>query len=313
MESHMTESNDAIARYLRELDTADLARSDLDEIEDHLRTLTADLQQSGMPALEAVTEAARRLGDPRGVAREHARVRTAFGTRLSRFRTYSAALFVVPMLAFSIYRVAEHDKLFSHLGAQLALCTIVTLALVLRLAWARPLLVGGLGFYAIQALCWFTQRPEDAPWVLANVGAFAFVVPWRRHELSSAGWSLALAVWAYGTATLCMYFQSSATLDGDPLLIVPAGLLAMAAGAIATTGGILRARWAAPAALLSAGAIAVALSELWSLRAVVSDPIFFGYYIVYALASGVVTALVAAILAWRTARSTLGTLQYVLR
>lgn len=75
--------DEAVGRY-RELlaGEVDIGRAALDEIEDHMRSLVADLRATGMPTANAITEAAERLGDPREVAREHARVRTSFGAKL---------------------------------------------------------------------------------------------------------------------------------------------------------------------------------------------------------------------------------------
>ena len=90
---------DVIATYKRELVAeAELARGDLDEIEDHLRVLATELRDRGMPRIEATIEACRRLGDPRAVAREHARVRSPFGARLSKLRAYSAVALIAPIL-----------------------------------------------------------------------------------------------------------------------------------------------------------------------------------------------------------------------
>ena len=93
------EVEQAIEHYRARLAAeAELARGDLAEIEDHLRTLIDALREDGLPAGEAIVEAARRLGDPRQLAREHARVRTPFGAKLSRARAWSACALLLPYL-----------------------------------------------------------------------------------------------------------------------------------------------------------------------------------------------------------------------
>src|ERR1700735_2503737 len=90
-----------IARYRAQiLAEAELSRGELDEIEDHLRSLAADLREHGTPSGEAIALACQRLGDPRDLAREHARARSRFGARLSRARAWSAAALLAAPLAY---------------------------------------------------------------------------------------------------------------------------------------------------------------------------------------------------------------------
>ncbi|NVB77954.1 MAG: hypothetical protein HOV81_06120, partial [Kofleriaceae bacterium] len=100
----MKDVDEEIVEYRKRLRAqGELAERDLDELEDHLRELTCELRNAGMSAAEAVTEAARRLGDPRQLAREHARVRSRFGPPLSAGRAWSAAaLFVLPNIVWSV-------------------------------------------------------------------------------------------------------------------------------------------------------------------------------------------------------------------
>ncbi len=303
----------AIAAYTHELAAeAELGRADLEEIEDHLRALTTDLRDTGMPAAEAVTEAARRLGDPRAVAREHARVRGAFGAKLSMSRGYSAAALLVPVVAYSAFACVSDAGLLSRVCVETAFGAILIVALVMRLSWARPVLVGGLGFFMMPGILGGALLdPATAPWLVAELGALAFVAPWRRRELTPAGWALVLQVWSYCAASFALMFQYT-TNDGSYLLIAPAATVAALAAVIATCGGILRARWSALASAISAATLVFAITELWGLR-FAFDHAFFRVYIVGSVASGAVAAAISALLAWRTARSRLGSLQHVLR
>jgi len=74
---------DAIAEYRAELlARAELAASDLDELEDHMRAVIDEVLASGAAIGDAIGEARCRLGDPASVAREHARVRSPFGATI---------------------------------------------------------------------------------------------------------------------------------------------------------------------------------------------------------------------------------------
>ncbi len=306
--------DEAVAAYTRELvDEAEIAKGDLDEIEDHLRALTCDLRERGMPATVAVTEAARRLGDPRVVAREHARVHPAFGAKLSRFRAYSAALLLVPMLAYMAIVIVPRAGLASQPGVQLVLGAFLAVGLVMRLSWARPILFGGLAFCVVESAVTTYMFPnvQNLPWLVGQLGILAFVMPWRRRELTAAGWALALQVWGYVVATFCLMFVYTDS-DGSYLMIAPIGMVAAGFAVLATCGTVLRARWSSFASVLSAVTLAVTLSELWGLRVGFGES-FFYLYIVGSVASGMLAATASAILSWRTARSTLGTFQYVLR
>src|SRR6266567_2391935 len=81
---HRMEDQGLIASYEERGDTGRKRRY-YKLLADGRRALVDELQRT-MPAAEALTEAARRLGDPKAIAREHARVRTPFGTKLSRAR-----------------------------------------------------------------------------------------------------------------------------------------------------------------------------------------------------------------------------------
>lgn len=295
-----------IASYRRALVAeADLARGDLDEIEDHLRLLTDELRAGGMPAAIAVAEAARRLGDPREVAREHARVRTPFGGRLSRLRAWSSAALFVPML-WSQGSLVQQFGMTSRFGVELAMALVMLAALVARISWVRPILLGVMASAAINSIAMFAMWPEMSPlWIVGQLGIVAFLAPWRRRELTAPGIGLALAAWTY---TSVVPVAGLYVVDGP---LGPIATAALLCSALAVIGMIVRARWAAIACSGSALAIGAAIYEVGGMT-------FWGdgpqeAYVFAHLAAGLVAATISAVVAWRTARSGLGTLAYVLR
>lgn len=306
--------NATIDAYRRRITReTDIARGDLDEIEEHLRCLVDELRDRGMPAANAVTEAARRLGDPRAVAREHARSRPAFGAPLSGARTISVVLLLVPALAWLAWTVIPVVGVWSRAGAELAFGAILVGALCLRLTWARPILLGGMAFFALLSLVFVGTLPGSSwPWTLWYVGTIAFLMPWSRRELTPSAMALALNVWAYGAATLAHGFQ---VWSRDGIEIVPGAQLALVTAVLATTGAVLRARWAALAAAVSAVALATATTDVAGIG--------FGFGFEHAglyraaclalVGSGVVASAIGGVLAWRGARSGLGSLVHVVR
>jgi hypothetical protein len=298
----------AIEGYCRELQAeAELARGDVREIEDHMRTLVDDLRERGMPAGAAIAEAARRLGEPRALAREQARVRSPFGARLSRARAWSAAALLVPMLGWLGGYVVPAEGVWSRAGLELVVGSVLVVALIARLAWARPVLLGGMAFFALPAALWAALVPGTSPlWMVWHLGIVAFLAPWRRRELTGAGWALALHVWAYGAAAFELGFQVT-TSDGSWSLVAPAAQVALGAAMLATAGGLLRARWAALASLLAAAALAAVGFELWGLRFRFDHPDAYRAGMLALIGSGALAAAAGAALAWRSARSNLGT------
>jgi len=303
----------AIEEYCRELTAeAELARGDLAEIEDHMRSLVDELRDRGMPVGRAVKEAARRLGDPRAVAREHARVSSPFGARLSRARAWSAAALLAPMLGWLAVEIVPQAGLLSRAGMELGFGVVLVFALLARLAWARPVVLGGVAFFALPAALWAALVPGATPlWAAWYAGIAAFLVPWRRGEISGAGWALALHVWAYGAAGFALAFQVT-TGDGSWSPVAPSSLLALFAAIAATCGGLLRARWSAAAAAVVAVALTAVIVELWDLRFRFPHPDAYRAGILILVASGAVAAAAGAVLAWRSARSTLGTVRALL-
>ena len=310
----MKEEDDAIAAYRRELcEEAHLARADLAEIEDHLRTLAAELRATGMPAGEAIAEAARRLGDPRTVAREHARVRTPFGARLSRARTWSAAVLLLPFVLFAV-RTALDLGAATHAGVDAMMAVTLIVGLCTGRTWARPILLGGMAFFLLPTLLALAMWPEPLVyiWLVGQLGVIAFVMPWRRGELAPCGWALALQVWSYGAASLTLGFFYSDT-GGGALLVAPAAMVATGAAVAATLGIMLRARWAAIASLAVALPLALAFVELATFEARLPWPNMYRALLLGSMGSAVIASLVASVIGWRHARSTFGSLRNVLR
>ena len=292
----------AVAAYRRELvAAAELARGDLDEIEDHLRALALELRDDGMPVAEAVAEAARRLGDPAELAREHARVRPTFGARLSRGRAWSAAGLLAIVLGIIVVRLPDSSGMWTnmHVVLELGLGGLLIVALVARLSWARAVLLGGVGTSVVLMVLLTTLAPEASvePANFLLFGIVAFLAPWRRRELSTPGWALVLQVWAYGTAVI-----ASSWFPGFAIVASMAGILA-------TGGIILRARWSVVFAGISTIGVVGACVQLAAMPYV---SVYWSALLVL-LATGAVAAVASAVLQYRTARSRLGTFEAVLR
>lgn len=304
----------AIEAYRKQLAAeADLAAGDLDEIEDHLRSLTDDLRERGMPASVAVAEAARRLGDPRTIAREHARVRSAFGPRLSRARAWSAAALMLPLLGSLAYNVIGSDHVWTQYGVELAFGLTLMIALAFRLPWARSVLLGGLAFYFIPSTLVLAVWPgADPKLYVLQTGVLAFLLPWRRGELTVAGIALALQVWAFGAASYALSFRYSMP-DGETGPIATFAQFAFVAATLATIGTIVRARWSVVGGAVSAITLAIAVVEISELTFLFDHPGLMETTILGMLASGVVAALIGSVLSWRSARSTFGSLRGIAR
>ncbi len=298
----------AIEAYRQQLAAeAELARGDLDEIEDHLRTLAGELRDTGLGAAEAVAEAARRLGEPRSVAREHARVRTAFGARLSWPRAVVAALLILPILVMTRWSSGANLEI----DVELAAGFLLVAALLARLSWARPILLGGFGFFVLPTAMWLATGAGASVWFVAwFVAIVAVLAPWQRREISAAGIALALQVWAYGAAAIALAYQVTSS-DGEWVAVAPAAKIALSAAAIATCGGVLRAKWAAAGSAVAAIALAVAIEQMWTLRFNFGHREFYRVYLLGSLASGVVASVASALLGWTTARTKLGSLRAI--
>jgi hypothetical protein len=310
-EDPMTDGNDierAVAAYRAEVVAeAELGHADLAEIEDHLRALIDELRASGLPAAQAVTEAARRLGEPRAVAREHARVRTTFGARLSRMRTWSVVALMLPLLASALPHI---DRLPWNFVFNFWFHVVLAIAFATRRTWTRPILLGGYASSMGWSVASVLTHPEivHPHWgTVAVVGLLAFLVPWRRGEMSRAGVALALTAFASGAAAIAMGWIVDR--NGNALNVAPAGAYAFILSIVATVGGVLRARWSTFASTASAVALAVAVVQVATLRFRVVEPAVVATLAL--IASGAVAAAVAAALSWRSASSRLGTLRHL--
>jgi len=304
----------AIEAYRLELRAeAELAAGDLDEIEDHLRELIAELRAAGRGA-EAIALARRRLGEPRAVAREHARVRSPFGARPSRLRAWSAAALLVPMVGWWVWGAARGGA-WSRTGFEAGLGAMLVVALVLRLSWARAVLLGQAVASTITMAfglwLWPWVRTEVALQLVVYAGAAAFLMPWRRGELTASGAALALLAPAYTGAAVVLSFQITA--PGGDLLGLPAATLALLAALAAAAGVLVRARWGCVAAAVNAAALAAAVHRIWGLTWRVPHPVAERLVVVGIVAGGAIAAAVAAVLAWRDARPGVGTLRALAR
>jgi hypothetical protein len=310
MEDGMSEIDDAIEQYRRELTAeAALAQGDLAELEDHLRTLADELREQGMPAGEAIAEAARRLGDPKQLAREHARVRSPFGARLSRLRAWSAALLLLPFVWWDL-KWAMYSGLVSWSGFQLVLTGTLVLALVIGRTWARPVVLGSL----LAMLPWnlaqiaiFPVAPVVVWQALCFAGAIAFLVPWRRGELSPSALALALLGPAYSAAATMLSLYMTAR--GNSIIHDPWGVIAFASVLAAGAGGLLRARWAAIPAAIGALALAGAAHQLWSLQPRMPSAELWHAMLVGTMIAGAIAFALSARLMWRHSPSRFGSLR----
>ena len=308
----MNEVDDAIARYRAELtQEAALAERDLAELEDHFRSLVDELRAT-QPLAAAIAAARQRLGDPRAVAREHARVRTSFGARLSRARAWSAVALLAPMAAYGSYLQLTFGgvSLLSVFHAAFSLGVLVALAA--RATWARAYVLGGLPLSILTLATLLADGPSAGSPVLfaylaADAAALAFLAPWRRGELGPAGAGLALlpAIYLGAVTLLGLVDIRYAPMTPAAALGVPAlaGLL------LGSVGAVLRARWAAVATATAAVALATA-----TVLALAGDDGFAGPPYVYRLQLagvilGALGAAVAAAIQWRTARTAPGTVR----
>jgi hypothetical protein len=306
--------DDAIRRYCDELATnAELARRDRVEIEEHLRELADDLQANGMPRAVALTEACRRLGAPAAIAREYARVRPAFGAQLSRARAWSAAVLLawwwLDFARLTLTGPGQVPGFGSIYGVNLVISAVALGGLVARASWARAIICGALSWFVVEeaiVIAWQGMPRDHDVWAVAcKVGAFAFVAPWRRRELAPAGLAIVLLAWTYhGVNVLAMHEMTAPS----QLPFIGVWLsLAFVATLAAGLGVLARARWAAPAALAAALGLALGYTEIKALVYAHGSALYHALA-VGGIAAGACASVLAAIVSWRTARSTLGSL-----
>ena len=302
--------DEAIAQYSQELAAeASLAKGDLAEIEDHLRSLIDELRahQPHQPLAQAIAQAKQRLGQPRALAREHARVHGSFGPPLSRLRAWSAVALLVPMLidgAVHLDVYAYSARLIFELlaGAGLAI------GLVAGRGWARPVLFAGALFWSVPMLVSFAIYGLNPVWLACHLGIAAFLAPWRWREVTRASVALSLQIWALGAAMMVLSYQITTKL-GETVYVTPAAQLAFGAAVLATIGGIVRARWSALASVVVAGTLAVAMQQLSGIGWLFEHALAYELLTKGLLVTGVVASLVSTVLLWRHARSALGSLR----
>ncbi len=306
----MSDIEVAVAEFRRRLRAeAKLAECDLDELEEHLRELTDELRVAGMSAAEAVSEAARRLGDPCQLAREHVRVRSPFGAPLSAGRAWSAAaLLAIPIIVGLVITngaEASGPRLPLRAWFDFGAFILMPIALATRRTWARGLVLGMTLYFLTNGLAQsvlFPWHPHPPSWVwLVPLGVLAFVTPWRRKEISLAAVSLALQVWAYASAAWGMDVAFSKAYETNLTV-------AYVCAGTACIGTVLRARWSAIASAVSAVALfGIMFSELGELFLSRSELDVWWAYTFGKFGSAATAASVAAILAWRTTRAARGT------
>ncbi|MGE0870175.1 MAG: hypothetical protein AB7P03_16540 [Kofleriaceae bacterium] len=277
---------------------AELAAPDVDELEDHLRSLIDDLRERGLGAQDAIAEAVRRIGEAQAIAREHARARSPFGATLSRGRAWSSAVLLTPVIMHALIHAASSGG--GRMIIELALCAVVSIALGARVSWARPMVIGAIGFLVVPMTI-ATIRQESHPlWLVWASGTLAFIAPWRRHELSKRGWSLALQLGGVLAALLVAVFPAP-----DPIVIRQLATLALATSVLGVIGSILRARWAVAAAVPTTIALAVSVTELW-VQHLTAGADSFTLARLVTITVFTIAAGTGAVLAWRTTPSRRG-------
>lgn len=299
----MTEIDHAIESYRAELAAeAELARDDLAELEDHLRTLIDDLRATGLSSEQAITAARQRLGDPALLAREHARVRTPFGARLSRARAFSAGtLFLVYVIASWLAHSPRLDIWVHMVG----IGVVLGVALFARLSWARAAVAGVVGYNLFDLGLYLVTydgawlAPQDWMFAALQLGVLAFVMPWRRGEIGPAGYALGLISVMHLASLTSMW--SVAQLS--PELGTAVGNAAYLVTLLAGVGIVMRARWAAALAALGGGLLVVATVV------VTRAPHPGSWLIAESIVVGACAAFACCAISWRTARSSLGTLR----
>ncbi len=310
MEGDMTQIDDAVSEYLSELEAeAELAREDLAELEDHMRSLVEELRATGASTEDAIAQAKRRIGDPKLIAREHARVRSPFGAKLSRARAWSAGGLFLALVVLNFVMFAGRSSYFGVFVIETVIGGVMGIALVTRLAWARAAVAGFLAYSLVQIGIGMILNGSWAypEWmfVVLQLGAFAFVVPWRRGEIGVGGYALALVVVMWVGASWVISFESR-----NPVFTpeVFAAYGAHVASLLAGVGIVMRARWAAVMAAISSAMLAVAAGFVFDVG-LPAEVEHVRILLVGNVIAGALAAVACARLSWRTARTTLGSLR----
>ena len=308
-DNDVREIDAAVIAYRERLREAGTLRdASLDEIEDHLRELIAELRET-LPLAQAVREAAERMGEPADIAREHARVETSFGAPLPPWRAWIAAALTAVPLAY-----ITHAELMNP-GDPMMLLKLVPLVIIIGALAARSTAARAL--LLAQVSCWTLNLIYNAlsvpgagayrAWYPFAALAFVLIAPWKRREMTVAGWGLFLAFVGFERLSR-QYVSAGYILDrtrtyGGHDFALTHGLLVggLVAALIAIVMMVLRSRWAAVPALF-AGAITL-LSFRVQLSSVVhvaqsSMPIVWWFMVHLML--GAFASMAAAYIAWRS-------------
>jgi hypothetical protein len=284
----------AIATYRVELiEERGMARGDLDELEDHLRALVAELRAAGLSAQIAFVEATRRLGQPHALAREFAHTRPVFGARPSRAAAWSVVALQVVGFVLSWITAAAYDVRVAIWWSPATMMTLVaTVGLAFRTSWARAMFLAtaALGLLgSVELLVTLDDVPARyfLPGIAFDVGVLAFLAPARGRGLTARGWALALALAGTGAVS-----------GVNSVLISPLGDGVIAPYLFGIAGILLCARWATPA-LIAVAAVLVAATPYLQVGAS-SNPHTAVNFAWHFVSTGAVIA--AALLARRGAR-----------
>lgn len=295
----------AIDSYRRQLRDEGLSARDAAELCDHLRELVAEARADAatdaappgaasattdaqVDAGTAVARAVARLGDPRALAAEYARVRPAFGAALSRARAFSAAALLLPIVAIAAW-FSRSPGVTWLARAEVGLGGLLVVALLARLSWARAILLGFSAHVALETAAWASVAGPTGWWLYfaaSYAGVVAFLAPWRRAELSASGWALTLTAFAFPGVSLVFAIPAVASL----------GTVALAAYTLGAAGVLLRARWSA--ALLACAAVLL-IPTLATLAAL---PTPVAWLFTAGTATAIPALLVAAATTWRHTR-----------
>ena len=280
---------DPIASYQVELDAeAELARHHHPEHDGKLRSLVDELRTAGAVA-------AARLAPPQ--------IRTPFGVPLSRVRAWGAAALFV--LAIVLGWTAYDPTVNGYFVLDVSIDAVLVIGMLTRRTWARAALAGLVGWNLLELGMWWLA--SDQLWITPIGGAIfgiegailALTMPWRRGEISLAGYALALVTVMYTGAITATWALSAAT-PFDPLL----GDVARLAALCAAVGIVMRARWAAAFATLSGVILVIAATGL---GIDMSHP--FPQVMSIVLILGAVAAVACTTISWKTARNWRGSLR----
>jgi hypothetical protein len=216
-------------------------------------------------------------------------------------------------MAFQAIVAARHWGMGSPAGVECGLVLFVMAALVGRLTWARPIIIGSLATTLVWNVTLTVVMGFELPFglfVISNVGALVFLVPWRRGELTPAAIGLALLAPGYSAAVASLWSYASA--PGGMVVMNPFGFLAALCVVLGGIGFVLRARWGAVPAAIAALSLVGVTHAFWPMHIRMPTGDVWRVLILGNFVFGAATATIASVVCWRTARSALGTLRHVL-